>query len=93
MGHLLPPTVLAHLSVGARIHLLSRAFFPNLIAPPFMAGLRWAFYVSAAMSFVAAIASLLRGKRFIHGSAQETLEPEDAIELAAVEDIPQRVVS
>ena len=93
MGHLLPPSVLAHLSVAARTHLLSRAFFPNLIAPPFMAGLRWAFYVSAAMSFVAAIASLLRGKRFIYGATQSNMEPADAIELAAVEDIPQKVVS
>jgi EmrB/QacA subfamily drug resistance transporter len=93
MGHLLPPSVLAHLSVAARAHLLSRAFFPNLIAPPFMAGLRWAFYVSAAMSFVAAIASLLRGKRFIYGATQSNMEPADAIELAAVEDIPQKVVS
>jgi hypothetical protein len=93
MGHLLPPSVLGHLSAAARTHLLSRSFFPNLIAPPFMAGLRWAFYVSAVMSLVAAIASLLRGKRFIHGATQVTLEPQDAIELAAVEDIPQRVVS
>jgi MFS family permease len=66
MGHLLPHGVLAHLSVPVRAHLLGHSFFPNLIAPPFMDGLRDAFYVSAAMAFVAAIASLLRGRQYFH---------------------------
>ncbi|MDQ2741486.1 MAG: MFS transporter [Chloroflexota bacterium] len=67
MAHLLPPAVLAHLSVGARAHLLGRSFFPGLIAPPFMSGLRDAFYFSAVISFLAGVASLLRGRRYIHG--------------------------
>jgi MFS family permease len=67
MAHLLPAPVLAHLSTAQRAHLLGRAFFPSLIAPPFMDGLRDAFYVSAAISFFAAVASVLRGKRYIHG--------------------------
>lgn len=66
MAHLLPPAVLTHLSAAARARLLGHSFFPFLIAPPFMEGLRDAFYVSAAMSVVAAVASLLRGKQFIH---------------------------
>jgi MFS family permease len=36
------------------------------IALPFMDGLRDAFYVLAAMAFVAAIASLLRGRQYFH---------------------------
>jgi MFS family permease len=67
MAHLLPTSVLHHLTPAARTHLLSRSFFPNLIAPPFMDGLRAAFYVSAGMSLVAAIASALRGRHHIHG--------------------------
>lgn len=67
MAHLIPSAVLAHLPGPARIRLLSRGFFAQVIAPPFMTGLSAAFYVSAAMSCVAAIASLLRGPRFIHG--------------------------
>ena len=66
MAHLVPASVLAHLPAATRLHLLSRSFFPGLIASPFMDGLRLAFYVSAAMSFVAAVASLLRGKQYFH---------------------------
>jgi hypothetical protein len=66
MAHLLPAGVLNHLPLATRAHLLSRSFFPGLIAPPFMDGLRLAFYVSAGMSFIAAVASMLRGKQFFH---------------------------
>jgi MFS family permease len=67
MAHLVPPAVLAHLSAAKRAHLLGRSFFPTLIAPPFMTGLRAAFYVSAGMSAIAAIASFMRGRHYIHG--------------------------
>ncbi|MGH2448477.1 MAG: MFS transporter, partial [Chloroflexota bacterium] len=69
MAHLLPASVLAHLPAAARVHLLGHAFFPSLIAPPFMDGLRDAFYVSAVMAGIAAVASLLRGKQFIYGAS------------------------
>jgi hypothetical protein len=69
MAHLLPPAVLAQLHAATRAHLLSRSFFPSLIASPFMDGLRLAFYVSAAMSLVAAVASLLRGRQHFHEEA------------------------
>jgi hypothetical protein len=71
MAHLVPPAVLAHLPAATRAHLLGRSFFPRLIAPPFMTGLRAAFYVSAAMSLVAAIASFMRGRQYIHGANEE----------------------
>jgi MFS family permease len=66
MAHLLPPAVLAHLSTPVQAHLLGHSFFPGLISGPFMDGLRDAFYVSAAMALIAAVASLLRGKQYIH---------------------------
>jgi MFS family permease len=69
MAHLLPPAVLGHLHSATRAHLLSRSFFPGLIASPFMDGLRLAFYVSAAMSLVAAVASLMRGAQYFHQPA------------------------
>jgi MFS family permease len=72
MAHLLPPGLLAHLSAATRVHLLSRSFFPGLIASPFMDGLRLAFYISAGMSFIAAVASLLRGKQYIRDLAAAT---------------------
>jgi MFS family permease len=38
-------------------------FFPTAIAPAFMTSLQAAFYIAAALSMVAAVASVLRGKR------------------------------
>lgn len=73
MAHLVPAAVLAHLPAATRAHLLGRSFFPGLIAPPFMNGLRAAFYVSAAMSLIAAIASFMRGRHYIHGVTEEPI--------------------
>ncbi|HEY8325707.1 MAG TPA: hypothetical protein VIG77_14505, partial [Ktedonobacterales bacterium] len=59
--------------------LLGKDFFPNLISNPFMVGLHAAFYISAAMCVVAAVASLLRGKRYINeGSASDASAPADS---------------
>jgi MFS family permease len=66
MGSLLPATVLHTLPAAKQAHLLGHSFFPNLISPPFMIGLRGVFYLSAAMCFIAAIVSLLRGKQYVH---------------------------
>ncbi|QGA53879.1 MFS transporter [Sulfolobus sp. E5-1-F] len=40
-------------------------WFPEAIAPSFMIALREAFYISAVLTFIAAIASALRGRRVI----------------------------
>jgi hypothetical protein len=60
MGTLLPQPVLHTLPAATQAHLLSQQFFPNLIAAPFMDGLRIVFYLSAALSVIAAFASLAR---------------------------------
>jgi EmrB/QacA subfamily drug resistance transporter len=70
MGTLLGSTTLHQLSAAAQARLLGKTFFPNLISDSFMSGLRAAFYISAAMCLVAAIASLLRGQRYIHGATE-----------------------
>ncbi len=75
MGALLPHAVVAHLSAATRATVLGTHFFPSLIMPAFMVGLRDAFYVSAAISLIAAIASLLRGRRYIHEEMAQTVEP------------------
>ena len=79
LGTLLPPAVLQALPAAARTHLLSLTFFPHLIAPAFMKGLRDAFYISIALSVVAAAVSLMRGNRYIHGmdDAVGALSPEN----------------
>jgi len=75
MAQLIDPNTLSSLSEATRNTLLSNQFFPNLIAPAVMQSLRLAFYLSAGMSAVAAVASFLRGKRYVHG--EETLLNED----------------
>jgi len=66
LGSLLPQATLAHLSATTRATVLGTHFFPLLIMPAFMSGLRDAFYVSAAFSLAAAAASWLHGPRYIH---------------------------
>ena len=73
MKTLLPAAVLQSLPAASQALLLGKSFFPNLIAGPFDFGLRIAFSISVVLSIIAAFASLLRGKRYIHG--QET-EPQ-----------------
>lgn len=46
--------------------LTGKSFFPNLISAPFHDGLVIVFSMAIAMSFIAAIFSALRGRRFVH---------------------------
>ena len=69
MSTLLPPHVLHALPFVSQANLLGHSFFPNLISPPFMIGLHGVFYLSAAMCFVAALASFLRGKHSTYEQA------------------------
>jgi len=62
--HLLAPTgVLAKLPAASRQALTGREFFPGLLSGPFHSGLIVVFGVSAVLSVLAGLASLLRGKR------------------------------
>jgi hypothetical protein len=60
------PGVLAGLSPQDTAYLTGRAFFPQLIAGPFAAGLTLALGFAAAACLVAAVASALRGRRYVH---------------------------
>lgn len=51
-------------------------FFPKTIAPVFMSALQLSFYLGAVLSFAAAVASLLRGQRYIH-EAEQTKKVEE----------------
>lgn len=66
MSHLLPASVLSSLPAASRATLLGTRFFPLTIAPAVMSSLRLAFYMSAAMSAIAAVASFLRGGRYVY---------------------------
>jgi MFS family permease len=62
--HLLQPSgVLAKLPAASQATLTGREFFPSLLAGPFHSGLVVVFGVSAGLSVLAGLASLLRGKR------------------------------
>ncbi|MGW6142652.1 MFS transporter [Streptomyces sp. NPDC055140] len=63
---LLGPHVLAQLPPGHAHYLTGRGFFPELISQPFADGLTVAFDFAIAACVVAAIASMLRGGRYIH---------------------------
>lgn len=66
MGAMIDSQTLAGFSEATRNAILGNQFFPAIIAPAVMSSLRVAFYISAGISAIAAIASYLRGKRYIH---------------------------
>jgi len=66
-----------------------RSFFPKLIEQPFASGLGLAFDFAAATTFVAAIASALRGKRYVHVATRSAAELAEAVaESAAGTGLP-----
>ena len=66
MATLIPANVLATLSVPTQTTILGNTFFPQLLAAPFLDGLRLAFAVCVALSIASAAASWMRGRRYIH---------------------------
>jgi len=59
----LPPDAATHLSPQAISTVTSATWFPNAIAQSFMGALHEAFYMNAGLAIVAALASLMRGKK------------------------------
>jgi MFS family permease len=84
-----PHHVLAALGPARETYVTGRSFFPQLISSSFQRGLRLAFDFAAGITLVAAVASWLRGERYIHD--EHTLGEEvggglfDVGELAAAE--------
>jgi MFS family permease len=79
MQQLLGP-LLGHLPAAHAAYVTGRQFFPHLITAPFHDGLGVAFAFAIAASLIAAVASLLTGRRPRPGAAPESL----GAELAAV---------
>ena len=59
-------STLSHLPASHAAYLTGHSFFPSLISGPFHAGLQVAFDFSIAACLIAAVASLLRGKKYVH---------------------------
>jgi MFS family permease len=57
---------LTKLPAASATYLTGHSFFPSLIAAPFQQGLMVAFDFAIVACLIAAVASLLRGKRYIH---------------------------
>ncbi len=58
--------LLVHLPHARVAYLTGRSFFPHLISSSFIAGLHEAFDFAAASCVVAAVASWLRGGKYVH---------------------------
>jgi MFS family permease len=69
LQQLLGPQVLAALPAADARALVSKEFFPSLIGGPFKHGIVYVLIFAAAMCLVAAVASWLRGGRFVHSEA------------------------
>jgi MFS family permease len=79
--HLVGAHTLAALHPANAATLTGRDFFPHLISGPFHHGLIIVFTAAAAMSLLAALASALRGKRYMHAEP-EPVTPAETPELA-----------
>ncbi len=94
LAKLLGPAVLAHLPAHQAAVITSRSFFPQLISDPFKHGLVLILGFAAAMSIIAAIASALRGQKFVHAEAGSTIDHGRAPQGAApAEAIPVPVAA
>jgi len=89
MKSLLGAAVLSHLPAHSAAIVSGRTFFPTLLSKPFSDGLTIAFTFGAIACALAAVASLLRGGKYVHG--QDTnLQAEN---LPATEAAPVLVTS
>ncbi|HXA57727.1 MAG TPA: MFS transporter [Streptosporangiaceae bacterium] len=70
-----PTGVLAHLSPANAHTLTGRSYFPQLLSGPFHHGLVIVFSLAILMSLAAALASVLRGRHFVHDDAHGTAAP------------------
>jgi hypothetical protein len=65
----LPQNVRATISENSINTLTGLHWFPQAMAGAFMSSIQVAFFISALLCCVAAVASALRGKRYVHESA------------------------
>lgn len=68
MEALIPQNVTQSIPKANLTVITGTSFFPNLIAQPFIQGMHSVLIVAAIISAIAAVASALRGKRYISGA-------------------------
>ncbi|MGD1099087.1 MAG: MFS transporter [Thermoplasmata archaeon] len=74
---LFPPGTFSNTVVTA---LTAKQFFPNAVGPAFLKGIDLAFAISAILTAVAAVVSLMRGGRYVHELDAKDARPEPAPE-------------
>jgi hypothetical protein len=80
---LIPANVLATLPSATQTTILGNSFFPQLLAAPFLDGLRIAFAACVALSIAAAAASWMRGRRYVHDLEVASASVESSGDLVA----------
>jgi MFS family permease len=75
--------VISKLPASHAAYLTGHTFFPSLISAPFQHGLDIAFDFAIAACLIAAVASLLRGRRYVHELHGAAAEPATESESAA----------
>jgi hypothetical protein len=86
----LPPSHVAYLT--------GHSFFPSLISAPFQSGLHIAFDFAIVACLIAAVASLLRGKQYIHelhseSAVEATADMESSADLVAEAELAAAVTA
>jgi MFS family permease len=74
-----PSGALNHLNSQQVAHLTGHSFFPQLISPPFGQGIHYAFDFAIAGTLVAAVASLLRGRKPAYTATRLVSTIEEAV--------------
>ncbi|HEX3306736.1 MAG TPA: MFS transporter, partial [Streptosporangiaceae bacterium] len=76
---LLGPSVLAQLPPDQAARITGQEFFPQLISDPVHSGLVVVFLAAAGMAVVAAVASALRGSRYVHEDEEPVVVDDGAV--------------
>jgi MFS family permease len=79
MGTLLGPAA-AHLPHATAAYLTGHKFFPQLVSQPFASGIHAAFWFAGGCCLLAAVASWLRGGKYVH--AEDDVRELDAAVMA-----------
>jgi EmrB/QacA subfamily drug resistance transporter len=80
--------VVAQIPASVVAMLEGQTFFPHAIAPAFISALDLSFYIGAALSIAAAVASLLRGKTYVYRSREQIADDAAARQAARARDAP-----
>ncbi|MDG6912771.1 MAG: MFS transporter [Nitrososphaerota archaeon] len=68
-------------------NLTSKEFFPNAIAPAFLQGVREALFIAGVLTLAAALFSLMRGERYVHGESSGSMDSRSSKDSPAEDSV------